>query len=475
MAKPQVTVSASRLVVIGGGISGLAAAVAAKNLAESRGLPLQVDVVEASQRLGGLIRSEWFHDCLLEHGPDAVLRTKPAAEALCQRIGLTNEIEIPRPSRGFFVLHRGKITPLPDGFRMVVPTRLGPLFTSRLFSPLAALRLCLEPMIPARKDDAEESLGAFIRRRLGRQVLERVVQPMLSSIYLGDADRLSADLVLPQLTGLVRKYGSLSKGFKNRPAPNGPMFFTLDGGMERLVAVLANCLRGHVHTGFSVDRLTRDAGGGWTIHPRQGQPLRADRVIVATPGHVSSNMLGQVAPDLARKLSGIDYASCMTFHLIYQRDQVAHPLDINGFFVPRTERQPFLAAMSIGTKYPSRVPDHLAAIRVFVGGMRQMEWLEKDPDTLADIIHHALTPILGLRGKPTAVHLAQHPLAMPQLNVGMQTRLQSIQKELDGLPGLFLAGGPMGAVGLPGCIQSGETAAENALAPAKQPSIPSTP
>lgn len=471
LVKSWGTSGAPRLVVAGSGISGLAAAVTAKQKADDEGLNLQVELVEAGSRAGGLIRSEWFHDCLLEHGPDAVLRTKPAAEVLCRRIGLDGELEIPQPGRGFFVLHRGNITPLPEGFRMVVPTRLGPLFKSRLFSPLAAMRLCLEPFIPSRRSETEESLGAFVRRRLGKQVLDRVVQPMLSSIYLGDADRLSANLVLPQLTGLVRQYGSLSKGFKKAPASKGPVFFTLKGGMQRLADVLGERLKGHIHTGFTVERLSRNQRGGWTLHSREGQSIQADQVVVATPAHISSAVLRPSAPDLARKLAEIDHASCITYHLIYPRRLVDHPLDINGFFVPQSERQPFLAAMSIGTKYPCRVPDHLAAIRVFVGGIRQQEWLEKDPDSLAWTIHKALAPILGLRGKPSGIHLAQHPLAMPQLNVGMQARLKAMAQDLETLPGLHLAGGALGAVGLPACIQSGETAAELVLASIRKSSL----
>ena len=294
---------------------------------------------------------------------------------------------------------------------------------------------------------------------------------MLAAIYLGDADQLSAKLVLPQLTALVRQFGSLSQGVRQMPTPKGPTFFALNGGMEKLVHTLGDALGDGIRTGVAIRQLVPQGHGKWVAESREGLNIQADAVVLATPAHVSSTILNTSSAGLAKQLSRIDYASCVTYHFIYQREQVEHPLDINGFFVPEAEGQPFIAAMSIGTKYPERVPSDLAVIRVFVGGARQGNWLEKDPDQLADTIHQALKPVLGLRRMPLHVHLAEHPLAMPQLNVGLGSCMEAIGRELQTMPGLFLAGGAMGAVGLPACVKSGEEAARQALATIDQMQI----
>jgi len=449
-----------RLVVIGGGIAGLSAAWFAARQGGAR-----VWLIEAADRLGGLIRSEPTPDGLIEHGPDAVVVDKPAALELARLLGLGNEIIHPPFGAPIQILHRDRITPLPEGFKMVVPTKIGPLLRSPLFSPAAKLRILCEPWVPEHGSD--ETVGAFIRRRCGAEVLQRVVQPMLASIFLTDAEDLSLELVMPRLAAMAARDGSLTRGFRRAaeqarakgvcPARG---FFSLRGGLEDMVTRLRDRLPAEsILTGTRVQSLTR-AGRGWRLELTGYPAMTADAVVLACPAYAAASMLSRSAPDVAAELAGMTYASCATLNLVYPRDRVNHPLDHNGFFVPAAEGRSFMACTFLSTKYADRFPANHAVLRVFVGGTGNPGAVDTDEGVLIDRIHRELEPILGLTAKPGRAYLHRHRQAMPCKNTSLKPRLARIAGTLP--EGLFLAGGCEGTVGLPDSIRSGKMAAEAA-------------
>jgi len=460
--------------VIGGGISGLATAHHLHHLARHAGLPLNLRLIESSDRLGGLLRTVHMDDCLLEAGPDSILTEKKAALALCQRLGLADEVIYPSQGSGICILNNGRITPLPLGFKMVAPTRIWPVLRSPLFTFKGKARMAGDLFRPVPGFLGDESLGAFVRRRLGREVLERAVQPILAGIFLGDADRLSINMVMPQLAGLEGKFGSVIRGLRaqlkkiQRPladAKQTQTFFSLRGGVGRLTERLAEDLpKECLHFGLSLTRVRRDEQAmKWILESRQAAPFQADAVIFACPFFATARMLSESMPALADDLASTRYASCATVNLIYDKAHIRHQFDHNGFFVPLPEGLSFLACNFVQVKYPTRVPAGKAVLRVFVGGSVQADLLAHDDSMLTHRVHSELAALLGIEAPPQACYVHRYDRAMPQFEVGYQEKLRRIQGHLAASPGLFLAGGGMGAVGIPDCIALGEDTARTAM------------
>ena len=449
-----------RLVIIGGGIAGLSGAWYAARQGGAR-----VWLIEAADRLGGLIRTERVGDGLIEHGPDSVVVEKPAGLELTRLLGLGKEVIHPPFGAPIQILHRDRITPLPAGFKMVVPTKLGPLLRSPLFSPAAKLRMLFERWVPERGTD--ETVGAFVRRRCGAEVLQRVVQPMLASIFLTDAEDLSLELVMPRLAAMAARDGSLTRGFRRAaelarakgvcPARG---FFSLRGGLEDLITRLRDQLPAEsILTGTRVQSLTR-SGRGWRLALTGYPAMTADAVILACPAYAAASMLARSAPDVAAELAGMSYASCATLNLVYPRDRVDHPLDHHGCFGPAAEGRSFMACTFLSTKYADRFPDDRVVLRVFVGGTGNPGAVDTDEGVLVDRIHRELAPILGITSLPERTYLHRHRQAMPCKDTNLKPRLERVAADLP--HGLFTAGGCQGTVGLPDSIQSGERAAETA-------------
>src|SRR5207245_10680225 len=343
---------AMRLVVVGGGITGLAAAPHALELARQRRIALERTLVEARERLGGTIATERAGGFLIEAGPDSFLSEKPWALALCRRLGLEDRLaRTDDRYRKVFVWRAGRLEPLPDGFQLLAPTRLAPFLSSRLFSWPGKLRMALDLVLPRGVAD-DESLGAFVRRRLGREALERVAQPLVAGIYTADPDDLSLAATMPRFRELERRERSVVLGLwrANRKAPQlgtsgarWSLFVTFQNGMEELVTTLASRLPpGTTLLKHRVDGIER-YGHGWRVLSAEGAAVEADRVIVAAESYTTGRLLRYVDPALATLLGEIPYASSATVTLGYRRGDVPNPLDGFGFVVPRTERRAVLA------------------------------------------------------------------------------------------------------------------------------------
>jgi oxygen-dependent protoporphyrinogen oxidase len=463
-----------RLAIVGGGVTGLAAAHRAVELARERGSPVEIALFEAGDRVGGTIQTERHEGFLLEGGPDSFLSEKPWALALCRRLGIEDRLirtddHFPRT----FVVFRGRLHPLPEGFQLLAPTRLGPFVRSGLFSWPGKLRMAMDLVLP-RGGDPDESLGAFVSRRLGREALERVAQPLVAGIYTADPDTLSLAATMPRFLELERRERSLILGLWRiaRRAPAGAkgasgarwsLFITFAEGMEELIRALASRLPAPgIQLGRRVASVTRE-GKGWRLGMADGSAALAERVIIATESHHAARMLRYTDPGLGHLLEGIDYASAATVTLGWRRSDIPHPLDGFGFVVPRTERRSIIACTFSSVKYAGRAPDGFALLRVFVGGALNEGALDGDDETLTQIARTELGEILGVQAPPLLSRVSRHPKAMPQYHVGHLARVEAIEGCLRAHHGLALAGGAYRGVGIADCIRSGEEAASGLL------------
>ena len=461
-----------RLVVVGGGITGLAAAHHALELARERRIALELTLVEARERLGGTIATERAGGFLIEAGPDSFLSEKPWALALCRRLGLEDRLaRTDDRYRKVFVWHAGRLHPLPDGWELLAPTRLAPFLSSRLFSWPGTLRMAFDLVLPRGIAD-DESLGAFVRRRLGREALERVAQPLVAGIYTADPDDLSLTATMPRFAELEKQERSIILGLRRarrRARETGvsgarwSLFVTLKEGMEDLVAALATRLQpGTVLLKQRVAGVVR-RGDRWRVATAEGADLDADRVIVATESHAAARMLRYVDPTLATLLAEIPYASSATVTLGYRRADVVHPLDGFGFVVPHAEKRALLACTFSSVKYPGRAPEGDVLLRAFVGGALNEAVLELDDAPLVMRARAELREALGITAAPALARVFRWPKAMPQYHVGHLARVETIERRAGALPGLDLAGGAYRGVGIADCVRSGEAAAERAL------------
>ena len=458
-----------KLVVIGGGITGLAAAHRAVELARERGVALDLTLIEARERLGGTIASERVDGFLVEAGPDSFLSEKPWALALCRRLGVEDRlVRTDDRFRKVFVWFGGRLHPLPDGFQLLAPTAMRPFVTSSLFSLPGKLRMALDLVLPRGHAD-DESLGAFVRRRLGAEALERVAQPLVAGIYTADPDDLSLAATMPRFLEVERRDRSIILGLRRAlaraplPGTSGArwsLFVTFAGGMEELVSTLAARLpAGATVLKQRVSALER-VGEGWRVKTAEGGAFDAERVILATEAHATARLVRYLDPSLANLLGEIPYSSAATISLGYRRADVPHPLDGFGFVVPRSEGKALLAGTFSSVKYPGRAPAGHVLLRGFLGGMLNAAILTEDDGALVSRARAELREALGITAEPVLTRLHRWPASMPQYRVGHLARAEAIEHAAAALPGLALAGAAYRGVGIADCVRSGEAAAE---------------
>ncbi len=458
-----------RVVVVGGGIAGLAAA---HRLArETRGA--SVTLIESDTRLGGKIVTERVGGFVLEGGPDSFLASKPRGLGLCRELGLADRLHGTNPQlRRTYVLRGGQLYDLPEGLSGLVPSRLGPIARSGLLSPWGKLRLAGEYFIAPRAGSGDESVAAFVQRRLGAEAYERLIEPLLSGIYAGDGAQLSLAATFPQLRQTEQTSGGLIKGIlaarRAAPAPaskgNQPKtgFLTAPTGLGEIVEALEARLTGvEILRGVSVTGLEA-AGKGYSLRLSNREARAAEAVILATPAFVTAELVAGLDVPLADALRGIPYISTATVYLAYRLADLPRPLDGYGYIIPRAEGRPILACTWTSTKFPQRAPEGFGLIRVFIGRAGQQDVLDRDDVALVALARAELAETLNLRTEPTFQRLFRWPRAMPQYTLGHLERVAVIEQRLAGLPGLFVAGNAYRGVGLPDCIASGEAAAQAA-------------
>jgi oxygen-dependent protoporphyrinogen oxidase len=497
-----------RIAVIGGGIAGLAAAHRLVEL-DPR---CELTLFEAGPRLGGVVSTVHEDGFQVEQSADNFITTVPWGLNLCKRLGLGDQLIGTNPAyRRTFVVHRGRLHRLPDGFLMMAPTRLWPLAVTPLLSPLGKLRAALEYFIPPRGDDADESMAHFVRRRLGREAFERLVEPLVSAVYAADLEKLSILATLPRFREMERDFGSLIRAMRhqmrNRSCGAGvspaqaagtaapqresgarySMFVTLRDGLSSLVSTIASRLPpGAVRLNTAVMRIER-CGEQWRVSTEgergEGRgkreehstcadpsplsplpsPLSFDALILATPSPVSAALLQPLDAALAADLASIEHSGTAILSLGYRTEEIGHPLDGMGAVVPAVERSPILAVSFSSRKYAHRVPEGKTLLRVFVGGARRPEVAAMNDDELTPLVLGELTRLLQIRGQPCYRNIARWPGTMPQYHVGHKELVARIESRVAALPHIALAGNAYHGVGLPDCIHGGELAAERIL------------
>jgi protoporphyrinogen/coproporphyrinogen III oxidase len=471
--------------IIGGGITGLAAAHRLIELAAAAATPIRVAVFEASSRLGGVIHTERINDCLVELGSDSFITNKPWAIDLCGRLGLKDRLISTDPRyRQALVLRNGKPVEVPDGFMLMAPTKIWPVLASPIFSPLGKLRMGLEGWIPRRTNADDESVAEFVRRRLGSEALDRLVQPLVAGIYTSDPEKLSLRATLPRFIEMEQRYGSLIRAARrsradsaHQPNVNGApesgarygLFVALRDGMSELVEALVDRIRsdGEIHLDAPVASVLRatspDSGYLLSFATKPGTSTHTtsfSAVIIALPADRAANLVWPLDSALGGALSEIQYASSAIVCTGHSLAEVAHPLCGSGLVIPAVEKRRILSVSFASRKFDGRAPEGDVVLRTFLGGALQPEILSHTDDQLIEIAREELGEILGVRGKPRFAVVSRHNRAMPQYHVGHLERVRRIEQLSREHPRLALAGNAFDGVGIPDCVASGEKAAD---------------
>lgn len=456
------------VIVIGGGIAGLAAAYEL----HTRGVPFTL--VEAGPRLGGVILTERMDGFTIDGGPDALLAQKPAALGLCRALGLGDRLMPTLPPRAAFIVRRGRLHPLPEASILGIPTRIAPLAMSPLFSIAGKARMAAELFVrPASPRGADESIGSFMRRRFGREAVDYLAEPLLAGIHAGDVDRLSMRSLFPRLLEAEAAHGSVIATFRRARTPASPdgAFRSLPGGIGEMVDALTAALPAAALRVGTPARALR-AGESWTVDLASGDSLRAPRVIVSTPAFAAADLIRPIDADLADLCAGIPYASTVTIAFGYRRESIPHPLAGSGFVVPRVEGLSIMAGTWVSSKWAHRAPEGHALLRVFAGGARDPQAIERDD---ADLIARAradLSRLLGITADPLLTRLYRWPRASAQHEVGHLDRMARIERALARHPGLFVTGSGFRAPGIPDCVADGRAVAASIAQSIHTPATP---
>ncbi|NLX08723.1 MAG: protoporphyrinogen oxidase [Chloroflexi bacterium] len=456
------------LVIVGGGITGLAAAYYAQKSAAAQGLDLAITLVERGARLGGKIMTDTPDGFVIEGGPDSFITQKPWALQLCRELGLDDQLVGTNDARrGVYVWRKGKLRKMPDGVMLIIPTRFLPFATSNLISWPGKLRMGMDLFIRPRQDDSDESLADFIRRRLGREALDVLAEPMMAGIHVSDAETLSLQATFPRFIETERKYGSLVRGMiaarkaaaahSRNGAGKTSVFMTLRGGLQALIDALADAFTGTIKAGRSVTGLER-AGDGYALTLDDDTSLHADALILATPAYVSADLLRDQSAELAGMLDAVRYVSTATVSLGYDAATFDHPLDGFGFVVPRSEPTRLLACTWTSSKFTHRAAPGSVLLRAFVGGPRREDLVDLDDAALIGLVRDELRQIMGIRAEPLLARVFRWHRGNPQYEVGHLQRVDRMEALCP--PGLYLTGSAFRGVGIPDCIKQGQATAQ---------------
>jgi oxygen-dependent protoporphyrinogen oxidase len=471
---------------VGGGVSGLAAAHRAVERARERGQPVGVTLLEAGDRLGGAVSTAAHDGFLVEAGPDSFITDKPWARFLAERLGLSGRLIGTNPEfRRSFVVRRGRLAPTPEGFQMLAPSRLRPLWRSPILSSLGKLRASLEPWVPRRAAGGDESVASFVRRRFGQELLERLAQPMAAGIYGADPEELSLEATFPRFLLMEKERGSVLRALRAAPGARGhtlesspaesdreaptaasgaryALFASFDRGMQTLTDALAARLpAGAAVPGVRVLGLGPAAGGapGWTVRSARGEES-ADAVILALPAPDAARLLEPLDLDLAGDLGSIAYGSSVVVTLAYREGAIADPMRGAGFVVPAVEGAAVAACTFSHRKFAGRAPAGHALLRAY----HTDRALALEDAELVAVTRAELDRWLGISAAPLFAEVARHARATPRYRVGHRELVTRIEARTARHRGLFLAGNAYRGVGIPDSVRSGEAAAESALA-----------
>ncbi len=443
----------------------------------------RLTVLEAASQVGGVIQTEPLDGYLVEHGADMFSTQPPEALQLCRDLGIADQLIEPlAEGRGAMVVRDGRCHPIPEGFVLMRPTRLGAMLRTPLLSWRGKARLFAEPLVRPRRSDADESLASFVRRRLGQETFDRVVQPLVGGIYTADADLLSMQATMPQFVAMERQHGSLLRATRARKraghdsrerSSSGARYSQFRGfpeGMRSLFQAIADHLPAEtIRTEAPVERLERlpstaAALGRWRLHLGTADtPLDADGVVLALPAHRFGKLLQTAAPRVKEGTDQIPYASSAIVVLGVRDEDIQRPVQTFGIVVPEIEGRKILACSFASHKFPGRTPPGRTLLRAFVGGAMHPEWLAESDEQLIEWVRDDLKDLIGLRGVPELTRVVRWNHAMPQYHLGHTQLAEQIEQAVAGLPGLEIAGNALHGVGIAPVVRTAREAAERLM------------
>ena len=462
-----------RIAIVGGGIAGLTAAFYLEKACQA-GADLQWALFEKSNRLGGVIQTERRDGFVIEAGPDSFLSVKPDAARLCKDLGIGDQlISSNDATRKTYILVKGRLVPIPQGLEFMVPTRVWPMATTPLFSWNTKLRMAAELFSTARKDARDESVGDFVRRHFGQEMVDRVAEPLLAGVYGGNAENLSLRAVLPRFAEMEREHGSLVRATLKAKArvktQSGakpqPLFTSLKNGMEQLVEALVAALPQSSIRLQPQDLTLRPVNDDWQIECA-GIKERFQAVLLAVPAPAAAGLLRQFHPGLIEGLSRIDYTSTVAVALAF--DQAELPPG-HGFLVPRSEGRKIMACTFVHEKFHHRVPDGKKLLRCFFSSSRMPDLLTHSDEALQQIARRELREILGVSAEPIFARIFRWDRAMAQYETGHLDRVAEMEKIVAEMPGFHIIGNSFHGIGVPDCIKSARQAVEQITSSVSQP------
>lgn len=461
-SKPQLNVA-----IVGGGISGLSTAWYLQKQAAEHQIDLTYTVLEKSDRWGGkiltdVIDSEDTQPFVVEGGPDSFLTQKPWALQLAQELGVEERlIGTNDEQRQVYVVVNGKPVPLPEGVLLIVPTKFMPFVMSPLISPLGKLRMGLDLLIPPKVDDEDETLAQFIVRRLGREALDKIAEPLMSGIYNADADKQSIMATFPRFRTIEKQHGSLIRGMltsmrkraaasTQSPTPKRSAFMSLQGGTNELINALVPQLTGNLRLKTGVKQIKQSSENGYLLSLEDNTVLNADVVIMTSPAYVTSKLVQALSPVAANTLNSIRYVSTGTITVAFKKADVKRPLNGFGLVIPSSENRPINAITVSSTKFNHRAPDDMVLMRIFFGGSRSPESMHLDDDHLLKMVRNELRMMLGIEADPLFHRIYRWWNANPQYDIGHLERVDRIESSLP--RGLYVTGSAYRGVGMPDCV-----------------------
>jgi oxygen-dependent protoporphyrinogen oxidase len=455
-----------RIAIIGGGIAGLSAAFFLEK-ARRAGAELQWVLFEKSGRLGGVIQTERRDGFVIEAGPDSFLSAKPDGARLCHDLGIGDQlISSNDADRKTYILVKGKLVPIPQGLEFMVPTRVWPMATTPLFSFPTKLRMAAELFSRARKESGDESVGDFVCRHFGQEMVDRVAEPLLAGVYGGNAEHLSIRAVLPRFAEMERKHGSLVRAtlkakaqFRSK-APAGakpqPLFTSLKNGMQQMVEALVAALPQASIRLRQQNISLRPVSDDWQIESA-GINEKFQAVLLAVPAPSAATLLRQFHPALIEGLGKIEYTSSAAVALAYGEADLPPG---HGFLVPRSEGRKIMACTFVHKKFPHRAPEGIKLLRCFFSSSRMPDLLTHSEDSLQQIARQELKEILGLNAEPRFARTFRWDRAMAQYETGHLDRVAEMEKIIAAMPGFHIIGNSFHGIGVPDCIKSAWLAVE---------------
>jgi oxygen-dependent protoporphyrinogen oxidase len=457
-----------RVAIIGGGISGLTTAFYLEQ-ERRRATPVEFVVFESEPRFGGVIQTERVDGCIVEAGPDSFLTAKPWARELCDDLRLSSRLIGSRDAeRKTYILVDGKLEPIPHGMQMMVPTKLAPVLTSRLFSgrtKWSMVREYLSPPEPLAAED-DETVASFVSRHFTPEMVERLADPLLAGVYGGDTSVLSVRATLPQMVdsecrhhSLVRAALAARKAVHSKSG-SPPLFTAMRDGMQRLVEAIVRLLpRETLRGSRNVDAI-KPRERGWQI-TSAGATEDFDQVVLAIPAHSCARLMSGIsgAERAVEILGEISYSSAVTAVLAYRDSEIALPPGF-GFLVPRSQAKRMMACTFVHNKFENRTPEDTALLRVFLGGTRDAEVLDLSNAEILEVVRRELREILNVTAEPRFAHVFRWHRAMAQYEVGHLLRIARLEMHMQRFPGLHLAGNAYHGIGIPDCVRLGRAAAD---------------